>query len=69
MIPLGMKGRKKLSDLFTDLKFSATDKAMARVIDFPGEPGRVAALAGWRIDDAMQVTEHTKRILIVKSKE
>ncbi|MBR1576303.1 MAG: tRNA lysidine(34) synthetase TilS [Bacteroidales bacterium] len=69
MIPLGMKGRKKLSDLFNDLKLSAEDKVRARVMDYPGIPGRAALLYPWRIDDSLKVTEKTKRILIVKSEE
>ena len=63
MVPLGMKGRKKLSDLFADLKFSAADKARARVIEYPGQPGRVAALAGYRIDDSLKVTGETERVM------
>ncbi len=66
MVPLGMKGRKKLSDLFTDLKFSAADKALARVIEHPEGGSRVAALVGRRIDESMRVTEKTERILIVE---
>ena len=74
MVPLGMTGRKKLSDLFADLKFSAADKARARVVEYPGTADgpasasggrgrRVAALAGWRIDDSLKVTGDTDRIL------
>ena len=63
MVPFGMKGRKKLSDLFADLKFSAADKARARVVEYPGRPGRVAALAGFRIDDSLRVTGETERVL------
>lgn len=66
MTPLGMKGRKKLSDLFTDLKFSASDKARARVIEHPEGGSRVAALVGRRIDGTLRVTEKTGRILIVE---
>ena len=66
MIPLGMKGRKKLSDLFADLKYSAADKAAARVIAHPAGGSRVAALVGMRIDDSMRITEKTTRILMVE---
>ena len=68
MVPLGMKGRKKLSDLFTDLKFSAADKARARVVEYPGQSGRVAALVGYRIDDSLKVTGETARILKISLK-
>lgn len=80
MVPLGMKGRKKLSDLFADLKFSAGDKARARVVEYPGLSGepqpagsrcrgaRVAALAGYRIDDSLKVSEETMHILKISLK-
>ena len=66
MQPFGMQGRKKLSDLFTDLKISAADKASARVIEHPEGGSRVAALVGRRIDESVRVTEKTGRILIVE---
>ena len=66
MIPFGMKGRKKLSDLFTDLKFSPADKARAMVVEYPGQEGRVAALAGVRMDDSLRVTEKTTKLLVVR---
>lgn len=69
MVPLGMRGKKKLSDLFTDLKWSAEDKRRARVIPCPGEKGRVAALLYERIDDSFKVTAATARILRVRAAE
>ena len=79
MKPLGMRGRKKLSDLFTDLHWSLADKRQACVMAWPGgdSPGpgtaqtelkgpagrRVAALLGVRIDDDARVTASTRRIL------
>lgn len=68
MIPLGMKGRKKISDLMTGLKFSLEDKSRARVIGYPGQDGRVAALVGYRIDDSLKITDATERVIVVKSK-
>jgi len=65
MIPLGMRGRKKISDLFTDLHYSLKDKEAARVMEMPGEEGRVAALLGERIDEKAKVTDKTRRILRV----
>ena len=66
MVPLGMTGRKKISDLFTDLKYSAADKARARVIEHPEGGSRIAALAGRRIDETLRITEKTERILVVE---
>lgn len=67
MVPLGMKGRKKLSDLFADLGWSAADKAAARVLPHPEGGSRVAALVGARIDEGLRITEKTTRILVVES--
>ena len=64
MVPLGMKGRKKLSDLFVDLKWNLLQKQEARVIEHPdGKPGHVAALLYVRLDDSLKVDASTKKIL------
>ena len=49
MRPLGMRGSKKLSDLFVDLKYSLVDKARALVMEIDGDgvlPGSVGAHMG-----------------------
>ena len=61
MVPLGMRGRKKVSDIFTDLHVPVTKKADALVVELDGS--RVAALIGWRIDDSVKVTDSTVRVL------
>ena len=67
MIPLGMKGKKKLSDMFTDLKYSYQDKENALVlVDCTGdraEKQHVAALLGARIDDHYKVSDRTTSII------
>ena len=67
MIPLGMKGKKKLSDLFTDLKYGNTEKTSAVVIvDCKGdyaEKQHVAGVMPARIDDHYKVTSATKEII------
>jgi tRNA(Ile)-lysidine synthase len=67
MIPLGMKGKKKISDLFTDLKYGHTQKECAVIlVDMTGdfaEQQHVAGVAGVRIDDLYKVTENTETIL------
>ena len=67
MIPLGMRGKKKLSDMFTDLKYSYQDKKNAIIlVDCSGglaENGHVAAVAGLRIDDRYKVTKSTDTII------
>ena len=67
MIPLGMKGKKKLSDMFADLKYSSLDKSGALVlIDCTGdraEKQHIAALLGVRIDDHYKVSGRTTSII------
>lgn len=66
MIPFGMKGRKKLSDIFADLKYSPVDKQNALVIEYQGICGRIAAIVGQRIDDSLKITDDTTEIIEVK---
>ena len=67
MIPLGMKGKKKLSDMFTDLKYTHQDKENALVlVDCTGdraEKQHIAALLGARIDDHYKVSVRTTSII------
>ena len=67
MIPFGMKGKKKISDLFTDLKYSHIQKERAVIlVDMKGdfaEQQHVAGVAGVRIDDRYKVTDNTETIL------
>ena len=67
MIPFGMKGKKKISDLFTDLKYSHTQKERAVIlVDMTGdlaEQQHVAGVAGVRIDDRYKVTDNTETII------
>ena len=70
MIPLGMRGKKKLSDLFNDLKYGHWAKESALVIvDCRGdsaEQQHVAAVLPVRIDDRYKVTEDTTRIIRIR---
>ena len=62
MCPLGMGGRrKKLSDMFSDLGWSAQDKEEAEVIELDGQ--HVAALLCCRIDEAVKVDEDCTKVL------
>lgn len=69
MVPFGMKGRKKLSDIFSDLHFSIPQKTSAIVLEHPSDPDRIAAIAGVRIDDSVKVTPETSRVLRLGLKE
>ena len=63
MVPFGMKGRKKVSDIFTDLHVPVTEKEGAMVIELDGS--HVAALLPYRIDDSVKVTDSTVRVVRV----
>ena len=60
--PLGMKGFKKLSDFFTDIKLSQADKEDMYVIESNGE---IVWIVGYRIDDRFKISERTKTIFII----
>ncbi len=67
-IPLGMKGKKKVSDLFTDLRFSSLDKSSAvMVVDTVtsglAESRHLAAVACLRIDSRYKVTPFTASVI------
>ena len=65
--PLGLRGRKKLSDMFTDLKFSLLDKQDAIVLQTSDLPqGHIGALIGQRIDDSLKVTPETRTVLMIR---
>lgn len=66
-VPFGMKGRKKISDLFTDLKYDSCDKERAVIIvDCKGrlaEQQHVAGVLGVRADESYRVTDDTETII------
>jgi len=57
--PIGMKGRKKVSDYFIDNKFSLTDKENAWLL-ISGDD--IIWLAGHRMDDRYKITKKTESI-------
>lgn len=61
MIPFGMKGRKLLSDLMTDLKMSVFEKRRQLVI-VDGE-GNMVWLVGIRTDNRCRVSSDTTEVL------
>ena len=64
MRPLGMRGRKKLSDMFVDLKLDILEKKKALVI--ADEDSHILALVGHRIDDSVKVTEATATVTVIR---
>lgn len=65
-VPFGMKGRKKLSDFFSDRKMSLTDKARAVVAVTPSGGSHISAILCLRCDDSLRVTPTTSRILVIR---
>ena len=61
-VPFGMKGRKKLSDFFSDQKFSIKDKEDVWIL-VSGED--IVWVVGHRSDDRFRVTPKTKNILVI----
>ena len=65
--PLGLRGKKKLSDMFVDLKFSLLDKQDAIVLQTSTMPeGHIGALIGQRIDDSLKVGPDTQTVLMIR---
>ena len=67
MIPFGMKGRKKVSDIYTDLKYTSLQKEQAVIIvDCKGdlaEQQHIAGMLGWRMDDRYKITSKTGTLI------
>jgi tRNA(Ile)-lysidine synthase len=61
--PLGLNGLKKLSDFFTNNKFSLVDKENTWILA-SGE--QIVWIVGHRIDDRFKITPKTENILLVK---
>ncbi|HDZ40512.1 MAG TPA: tRNA lysidine(34) synthetase TilS [Bacteroidetes bacterium] len=58
--PLGMKGRKKISDLLIDMKISLPDKDKVFVLEMNN---KIIWVLGFRIDDRFKVTESTVEVM------
>lgn len=68
LIPFGMRGKKKVSDLFTDLKYDASMKEDSVMIvdvqtDGMAEVQHIAAVAGVRMDSMYKVTSGTAEVI------
>lgn len=69
MQPFGMRGRKKLSDIFADLKWHDAEKWDAVVItkgDADEKEHRVAGLLGVRMDDGYKITPKTRMVIRIR---
>ncbi|MEM7107561.1 MAG: tRNA lysidine(34) synthetase TilS [Bacteroidota bacterium] len=63
--PLGMKGKKKVSDYMIDCKIPLNLKERVGVLE---SDGAIVWIVGHRIDDRFKVTDQTKRIYQVELK-
>ncbi|MGF1638344.1 MAG: tRNA lysidine(34) synthetase TilS [Cyclobacteriaceae bacterium] len=59
-IPLGMQGKKKLSDFMIDKKIPVNLKSKILIVE---TGGKIAWLAGFRIDDRFKIKPTTKQVL------
>ncbi len=60
--PLGMRGRKKVSDLFTDLKYDISRKACSPLVVSSPDDQHILSLIGERVDDSVRIDENTEFI-------
>ena len=60
-VPLGMEGRKKVSDFFVDEKVPARGKKSIPLLLTPG--GEIVWVCGMRLDDRFKVTPATRRVM------
>lgn len=70
--PLGLRGKKKVSDFFTDLKYDSLQKDSSVVLrkcaveETPEQSSHILAVLGERIDDSCKVTSATTSILVIE---
>ncbi|MCX7761993.1 MAG: tRNA lysidine(34) synthetase TilS [Candidatus Kryptonium sp.] len=62
-VPLGMKGRKKISDFLIDLKIPVYDKKKILVLE---SEGKIVWVCGLRLDDRFKITDSTQKILKIE---
>ncbi|MDV4150262.1 tRNA lysidine(34) synthetase TilS [Clostridium sp. AL.422] len=60
MIPLGMKGTKKVKDIFIDLKIPIEKRDEIPVLCFDNE---IAWLVGYKVSESFKITKETKSII------
>ena len=63
--PLGLKGKKKLSDFFTDLKLNQFEKEAIWVLESQGE---ICWVVGKRLGDGVKITANTTKIIKIVTK-
>ncbi len=64
--PLGLTHRKKLSDYFTDKKYSLPAKDSSLLLE---SEGKIACILGDRIDNRFRITPSSENALIIKTRQ
>jgi tRNA(Ile)-lysidine synthase len=62
-VPFGMKGKKKLSDYFTDCKFDLLEKESQWILE---SEGQIVWIVGKRNDERFKVSDHTDNVLMIE---
>jgi tRNA(Ile)-lysidine synthase len=65
-IPFGMKGKKKVSDYFTDRKFNLKEKENTWLLV---SNEKIVWIVGERLDNRFRVTSKTNSVLVIELKE
>jgi tRNA(Ile)-lysidine synthase len=66
MIPIGMKGSKKLKDIFINLKIPREERDMIPIVCFDE---KIAWIVGFKVSEEFKVTNTTKQILKITFRE
>lgn len=67
--PLGLHGRKKLQDWFSDRHYTPAMKRQAVLVQDPADPSHILAIAGKCIDEHVKVTARTRHIWRIVTEE
>ena len=65
-IPLGMKGKKKVSDFLIDIKIPLSRKPLIKVLE---SANRIVWIVGYRTDNRFRVTSKTRKVLVLSEKK
>lgn len=60
IVPIGMKGNKKVKDIFIDLKIPMEKRSDVPILCFDNE---IAWLVGYKVSESFKITKETKKII------
>jgi tRNA(Ile)-lysidine synthase len=63
--PLGMQGKKKVGNFFTDAKTPRLERFRIPVVE--AEDGTIVWVVGWRVSEDARVTPQTRRVLRLRA--